>query len=63
MMIALVLNAVDLRLVDELFSVLSFCSGPSFIFPSRSAHPHISINLSLHQQRAAVLSGAEVIPL
>ncbi|KAL0170970.1 hypothetical protein M9458_035566, partial [Cirrhinus mrigala] len=37
--------------------------GPAFVLPSRSAHPHVSVYLSLHQQWAALLSGAEILPL
>uniref|UniRef100_A0A8C1CWC4 BRISC and BRCA1-A complex member 2 n=2 Tax=Cyprinus carpio TaxID=7962 RepID=A0A8C1CWC4_CYPCA len=40
-----------------------FGIGPAFVLPSRSTHPHVSVYLSLHQQWAALLSGAEILPL
>lgn len=39
------------------------CSGSAAVLPQGPAHPHLPVCVPLHQQRPAVLPGAEVLPL
>lgn len=38
-------------------------SGPAAVLPAGPAHPHLPVGLPLHQQRSALLAGAEVVPV
>lgn len=45
-------------------TVLSFyCSGSPTVLPEGPAHTYFPVSLPLHQQRAALFSGAEVVSL
>lgn len=38
-------------------------SGPAAVLPAGPAHPHLPVGVPLHQQRSALLAGAEVVPV